>query len=944
MHANTPDTLLLDHWRTRRDADAFAELVARYGPLVYSACLRVLRSTAAAEDAAQDCFLELLQSRARVHSLPGFLHTTATRRAVDRLRSERSRADREARFAAGQAITIEATWDDVSTYVDEAIAALPDKLQRPVVLRFLQGRSYAEIASDTGLPASTIQYQLQQGIEGVRKHLAERGLPISAAALGAMLAAAPSQALPAAVAAQIGAMALAGISTTTVAATGLLGGWIGLKAIAAAILVIATLAPAAYVLSREVAPKDRQARNAITAEEAASTIESSAATAAAAETTLAITPVPPSEAAIVDSSPQITGTVLGSDGSPAVDAEVTMYWSNDSWSVRSDKGGEFALSLPDGFVPDDQSNAAKVSLRAEKGIELTFNFTEKYEVPPTGLAGIRLHLEPSSTISGSVVDTDGNPMVGWRVIAEGDTFWGNTISTEKGEFTLSGIRPGNFTIYAEDKEGRLTHYNGGKSMPLEGRMTYTGIILTWPQTAISLAGYVTDENGRPVSGAKLSANYQQSTVTGERLVQLVARTDDTGRYVLAGFPATEGLEVDVQFSHHSHMQAIRYGVRVDGHEENFTVMNLPSIKGRVINTVTREPVTSFRITTLIGQSRAPGFTDEDAFELSNNWDKQESPDGAFTIQARGYGNVRVAVAAPGYITAVKSLSDTLPGAEVEDVEVALEPARPLNGIVVDEAGLPISGAQIFFGYPMYPGRDTHFTSNWEGISQTNDEGEFTLTEYPPTLSAVSAFHDDFALGWTTAKGTSPLRIVLEKGTVIEGTVTFDGAPLENKRAHINLETEGAGIKITFGGEGGAYKMDRVPAGSFVLSAGFHEGGLRRCIRRAVIVERGQTIQQDLNFDGTGSSYIEGVLQLDGQPQPESLIRATLVSGNGDTLLFQTSARGDGTFLLGPIPAGDYDFGAEWLQLQDGSYRSPDLETLSLQDGETIKHDLLYTSP
>src|SRR5688572_21206226 len=105
MHANTPDALLLDHWRTRRDADAFAELVARYGPLVYSACLRVLRSSPAAEDAAQDCFLELLQSRARVHSLPGFLHTTATRRAVDRLRAERSRADREARFAAGQAIT-----------------------------------------------------------------------------------------------------------------------------------------------------------------------------------------------------------------------------------------------------------------------------------------------------------------------------------------------------------------------------------------------------------------------------------------------------------------------------------------------------------------------------------------------------------------------------------------------------------------------------------------------------------------------------------------------------------------------------------------------------------------------------------------------------------------------------------------------------------------------
>jgi hypothetical protein len=77
--------------------------------------------------------------------------------------------------------------------------------------------------------------------------------------------------------------------------------------------------------------------------------------------------------------------------------------------------------------------------------------------------------------------------------------------------------------------------------------------------------------------------------------------------------------------------------------------------------------------------------------------------------------------------------------------------------------------------------------------------------------------------------------------------------------------------------------------------------------------------------------------------PRSVVQASTVLENGDTVLQSAETRGDGGFKIGPLPADDYEFGALWIQLKDGSYLSPDAESVTVQDGETVKHDLLYTS-
>ncbi len=239
-----PSIQLLHQWQVHRDPDAFAELVSRYGGLVYATCLRVARDASLAEDMAQECFIELLHAGGHIRSVPGWLHTMATRRTLDRLKADRRRADRESRYAATQESAEEPGWDDISDFLDEAIEALPDKLRVPITLRFLQGRAYPEISAELGLPVSTIQYRLKAGIERIRRQLVERGVVIGATALTALVAATPTHALPVGIAGYLGKLALAGQSVAAAGTPVLsaIGGTIAMnKLVAAAVIAAAAV-------------------------------------------------------------------------------------------------------------------------------------------------------------------------------------------------------------------------------------------------------------------------------------------------------------------------------------------------------------------------------------------------------------------------------------------------------------------------------------------------------------------------------------------------------------------------------------------------------------------------------------------------------------------------------------------------------------------------------
>ncbi len=210
----TSDTSLLQAWVEKKDAEAFTTLVWRHSGMVYGTCRRILRNGTDAEDVAQECFIALAGHRDPIRqSLGGWLHTVATRRSLNRIRAENRRKDRDTSYAAQDRQStgaVTAGWDEIRGLVDEAIAALPERLRYPVIAHFLEGQTHAAIADTLGVSQPSVTRYIKKGVEEIRSALVSRRVEISASSLTAAMTAKALVVTPEALAANLGKLALAG--------------------------------------------------------------------------------------------------------------------------------------------------------------------------------------------------------------------------------------------------------------------------------------------------------------------------------------------------------------------------------------------------------------------------------------------------------------------------------------------------------------------------------------------------------------------------------------------------------------------------------------------------------------------------------------------------------------------------------------------------------------
>ncbi|MHB1425478.1 MAG: sigma-70 family RNA polymerase sigma factor [Gemmataceae bacterium] len=199
------DVQLLHRFLTQRDESAFTTLVQRYGPMVWSLCVRRLGETPEAEDAFQATFLVLVRKASSLRGpelLGPWLYGVANRTAL-KLRGQRERrAARETSLTEQIAEEQPKPMDsDLWPILDEEINRLPTKYRLPVLLCYLQGLSSEEAAQRLGCAKGTVFSRLSRARDLLRRRLVRRGVEMSGAALAAVLAenaalrAAPSLAL-----------------------------------------------------------------------------------------------------------------------------------------------------------------------------------------------------------------------------------------------------------------------------------------------------------------------------------------------------------------------------------------------------------------------------------------------------------------------------------------------------------------------------------------------------------------------------------------------------------------------------------------------------------------------------------------------------------------------------------------------------------------------------
>ncbi len=188
------DAALLAAFAAGRDEAAFAELVRRHGRLVRGAARR-LAGPDAAEDVFQATFLLLARKASAIAWGPTvgpWLYQAACRLgAKARARAARRRppAPLGADVAAPPADpSAGLAWAEVRAALDDALAALPARLREPLVLCYLEGLTQDEAAAALGCTPATIKGRVTRGRERLRRLLSRRGLALSAALAGTLVA------------------------------------------------------------------------------------------------------------------------------------------------------------------------------------------------------------------------------------------------------------------------------------------------------------------------------------------------------------------------------------------------------------------------------------------------------------------------------------------------------------------------------------------------------------------------------------------------------------------------------------------------------------------------------------------------------------------------------------------------------------------------------------
>src|SRR5262249_18781559 len=172
--------------RIRDDEGAFAELVARHGPMVWGVCRHML-GEADAEDAFQATFLVLLRSKVRnTRALAAWLHGVGVRVGLAARRAARRRRNRERLPAASEAVSPSRPddWADTMAAVHREVAALPERDRSAFVLCVLEGLTQAEAAARLGSTSGVVAGQVARAKKRLVARLTGRGVVPGLAALG----------------------------------------------------------------------------------------------------------------------------------------------------------------------------------------------------------------------------------------------------------------------------------------------------------------------------------------------------------------------------------------------------------------------------------------------------------------------------------------------------------------------------------------------------------------------------------------------------------------------------------------------------------------------------------------------------------------------------------------------------------------------------------------
>ena len=164
--------------------EAFGRLVTRYQDRLYNALLRILGSSEDARDAIQDSFVQAFQKLDTFRGDSRFyswLFRIAYNAAISRKRKSRPTASIDANREASGMEPVDSRPDNQPSHqmeiserqaiVQQALAEIAEEYRTVVVLKEIEGFSYADIAEVVNCPVGTVRSRLHRARQELRAKL-----------------------------------------------------------------------------------------------------------------------------------------------------------------------------------------------------------------------------------------------------------------------------------------------------------------------------------------------------------------------------------------------------------------------------------------------------------------------------------------------------------------------------------------------------------------------------------------------------------------------------------------------------------------------------------------------------------------------------------------------------------------------------------------------------
>ena len=160
------------------ESGEFRRLIETHQRMVFSLALRVTGEHGAAEEVAQDVFLELHRGGDKLESedhVRFWLRRVTVHRATDALRKK----SRQPEAGAEEWVEEQYVQDNseglnaaVVVLLEELLRTLPEQMRVVIVLRYQEDMLPDEIAKLLGQPVATVKSNLQRGLQLLRRKAA----------------------------------------------------------------------------------------------------------------------------------------------------------------------------------------------------------------------------------------------------------------------------------------------------------------------------------------------------------------------------------------------------------------------------------------------------------------------------------------------------------------------------------------------------------------------------------------------------------------------------------------------------------------------------------------------------------------------------------------------------------------------------------------------------